>query len=66
MFFMLLAFYVIPFLIVVSALVDIVRNEFEPSQNKLIWVIVVILMPVLGSILYYFIGRKQKVKKQGN
>jgi len=63
MFFMLLAFYLIPFLIVVIALVDIIRNEFEPSHNKLIWVIVVILMPVLGSILYYFLGRNQRIKR---
>ncbi|WP_394331368.1 PLDc N-terminal domain-containing protein [Roseivirga misakiensis] len=53
--------YIIPFLIVLAALIDIVKNEFEPSQNKLIWVIVVILIPVLGSILYFFIGRSQKV-----
>lgn len=63
MFFMLLAFYVLPFVIVVVALVDIIRNEFDPNHNKLIWVIVVILIPVLGSILYYFIGRKQKISR---
>lgn len=63
MFFMLLAFYVIPFLIVAATLIDIIRNEFDPSQNKLIWVIVVILLPVVGSIIYYFIGRKQKVER---
>lgn len=63
MFFMLLAFYVIPFLIVVAALVDVIRNEFEPSHNKLIWVIVIILLPVLGSVLYFFVGRNQKVQR---
>jgi len=63
MFFMLMAFYILPFLIVVAALVDIIRNEFDPSQNKLIWVIVVILLPVLGSILYFIIGRKQKISR---
>ncbi|WP_421986414.1 PLDc N-terminal domain-containing protein [Roseivirga sp.] len=53
--------YIIPFLIVLWALIDIIKNEFNPSQNKLIWVIVVILLPVLGSILYFAIGRQQKV-----
>ncbi|MFY0592162.1 MAG: PLDc N-terminal domain-containing protein [Roseivirga sp.] len=61
MFFMLMLLYIIPFLIVLWALIDIIKNEFNPSQNKLIWVIVVILLPVLGSILYFAIGRQQKV-----
>ncbi|OEK00760.1 hypothetical protein BFP97_04225 [Roseivirga sp. 4D4] len=62
MFFMIIAFYIIPFLIVALALIDVLRNEFEGS-NKLIWVLVIILMPVLGSILYYFIGRNQRIKR---
>ena len=63
MFFILLAFYAIPFLIVVGALIDILRNEFDPHQNKVIWIIVVILLPVLGSILYWIIGRGQRVNR---
>ena len=63
MFFILLAFYAIPFLIVVAALIDILKNEFDPHQNKVIWVIVVILLPVLGSILYWIIGRNQRINR---
>ncbi|MFT6873672.1 MAG: cytochrome bd-type quinol oxidase subunit 2 [Roseivirga sp.] len=63
MFFMLIAFYILPFIIVVVALVDIIRNEFNQSHNKLVWIIVVILLPVIGSVLYYFIGRKQKIER---
>jgi len=63
MFFMLIAFYILPFIIVVIALVDIIRNEFNQSRNKLVWIIVVILLPVIGSVLYYFIGRKQKIER---
>ena len=60
---MLIAFYILPFIIVVIALVDIIRNEFNQSHNKLVWIIVVILLPVIGSVLYYFIGRKQKIER---
>ncbi len=63
MFFMLIAFYILPFIIVVIALVDIIRNEFNQSRNKLVWIIVVILLPIIGSVLYYFIGRKQKIER---
>ena len=66
MFFMLIAFYILPFIIVVVALVDIIRNEFNQSHGKLVWIIVVILLPVIGSVLYYFIGRKQKIERYLN
>jgi hypothetical protein len=44
------------------AFVDILRNEFT-ENNKLIWILVVIFVPVLGPIAYFFIGRKQKIRK---
>ena len=44
------------------ALVDVLRSEFTGS-NKIVWLIVVILLPFVGPIAYFFIGRKQKVKK---
>jgi len=47
---------------VVIALIDILKNEFE-GNNKIIWVLVVIFFWLIGAILYYFIGRKQKIKK---
>lgn len=54
---------VIPvFLIIpIIALVDILRNEFT-NNNKIIWVLVVLLSWIIGAILYFFIGRKQKVQ----
>ena len=42
------------------ALVDIIRSEFT-GTNKLIWVIIVIALPVLGTILYFTLGVKQKL-----
>jgi hypothetical protein len=45
----------------IIALVDILRSEFE-GNNKLIWVLVILLTWILGAILYYFIGRKQKIE----
>ena len=42
------------------SLVDILRNKFE-KNNKLIWFVSIIMVPLLGPILYFLIGRKQKV-----
>jgi hypothetical protein len=50
------------FVIPIIALVDILKNDFE-GNNKIIWVIVIVLTWLLGAILYYFIGRHQKIKK---
>ncbi len=47
------------------ALVDILKNEFT-GYNKIIWLIVVILVPMAGFILYYFIGRDQKMTRIGH
>ena len=41
--------------------IDILKNRFESATDKLIWVIVVALIPLIGPILYLFIGRKQKL-----
>ncbi len=49
------------FLLPIIALIDILKNKFE-GNNKLIWIIVVILMSIIGSILYFTIGRKQKIR----
>lgn len=48
-------------LIPLIALVDILKSNFK-GNDKLIWVIVVIFTNLMGAILYFFIGRKQKVE----
>lgn len=53
--------FIIVILPLIIALVDILRNEFTDS-NKIVWLLVVILVPFLGYILYFFIGTKQKIK----
>ncbi|MEO1051952.1 MAG: PLD nuclease N-terminal domain-containing protein [Bacteroidota bacterium] len=52
----------ITFILYLAALISILRNKFESATDKLIWVIVVIFLPFLGSILYFSIGRKQTLK----
>ena len=47
----------------VSALVDILKNNFK-KNNKLIWIIVVVMLPLIGAILYFMIGRNQKITKR--
>jgi len=48
-------------LLPVLALVSVLMNDF-PSGEKLIWVLVIIFLPILGSILYFLIGRDRKIR----
>ncbi len=48
------------------ALINIVtKNDFK-GNDKIVWLIAVILLPIIGAIAYFFIGRKQKIKKITN
>jgi hypothetical protein len=49
-------------LLPIMILIDILRSTFKESDNKLVWIIVVLLVPMLGSVLYLIIGVKQKVQ----
>lgn len=51
------------FMLPIIALVDIVRNKFEGNM-QLIWVLIVLFLNILGAILYFVIGRRQKIRSQ--
>ena len=44
------------------ALIDIVKSSFRESVNKIVWLLFVIFVPVIGTILYFTIGSRQKVR----
>ncbi len=52
-------------ILTIVALIDIVRNEFS-RNNKIVWLLVVLLGNFLGALLYFIIGRKQKLQKTNN
>jgi hypothetical protein len=41
----------------VIAIIDIVKSN-KDTEKKILWVIAVIVLPVLGPLLYYVIGKK--------
>ena len=45
---------IIWFVLWIVALVDCIKGN---SPNKVVWIIVIILLPFLGSILYFLLGR---------
>lgn len=49
------------FILPLICLIDILKSNFE-QNNKLIWILVVLFLNLIGALLYFFIGRKQKIK----
>lgn len=62
--FILILFVLSPILISFLAVIDIVRHDFNPRQNRLIWLLVALLLPYVGGILYFIIGRKTRIVKE--
>ncbi|MFD1002778.1 PLD nuclease N-terminal domain-containing protein [Ohtaekwangia kribbensis] len=42
----------------ILVIVDILRSNKE-TEKKILWIIAVVFLPVLGPILYYFIGKNK-------
>ena len=50
-------------LLSIIALVDVIRSNFKGSNDKLIWVLVILFLNIFGALLYFLIGTRQKIKK---
>jgi heme/copper-type cytochrome/quinol oxidase subunit 2 len=50
-------------LLPVIALIDILKSKFEGNDNIML-VLIVILVPVIGPILYFILGPSRKIKKE--
>lgn len=51
----------IVFAIPLLAIIDILRHRFKDNE-KLIWVLVVLFMPLVSALLYLALGRKKRIK----
>lgn len=45
------------FIIDVVVVIDILKSN-KDVEKKILWIIAVIFLPLLGPVLYYFIGKK--------
>lgn len=52
---------VLPVFLIIYCLTDIMRSDFKDSTTKLLWVIIVLVAPFIGSIIYIMLGKNQKV-----
>ncbi len=50
------------FLLPLLALISALMSDF-PGNEKILWVLIIILLPFLGSVLYFLIGRNQRMSR---
>ncbi|MBS2098755.1 PLDc N-terminal domain-containing protein [Carboxylicivirga linearis] len=55
-----LAIFLFVLLLPLIALINILNHEFT-GNNKIIWVLIVLFLPFLGSVLYFAMGKNQKI-----
>ena len=49
----------------VWTLIDCVTKEPSEGNDKVVWTILIIFVPLLGALLYYFIRRPERIKAIG-
>lgn len=47
-------------------LVDCVTKESSEGNDKLAWTLIILLLPLIGSLLYYFMRRPERIKALGH
>lgn len=47
---------------IIWALIDIARSKF-PGDTKVIWVLAVVIGGLIGTIVYFVVGRSQKISE---
>ena len=45
----------------IYTIVDIVKSKFQDETTKIIWILVVVLLGILGSLIYLIFGRSFRV-----
>jgi len=43
------------------ALIEVIRSDFRGQNDKLTWVVIILFLNLVGALLYFVIGRKQRI-----
>ena len=50
------------FLIPLLALLNVLMSDFRGNE-KIMWVLIIIFLPFLGSLIYFLIGRDKRINR---
>jgi len=54
-------FSILVILLPIAAVYSLLTSRFKEGTSKLMWVLVILLLPIAGPMFYFLIGRKQRV-----
>lgn len=49
--------YILTVVVAVLAILDVLRTPIE-TEKKILWIIIILILPVLGAIAWYLVSRK--------
>jgi hypothetical protein len=49
-----------PLALMIYSLIDLTRSQFREPVNKILWAIIILFAPIIGSLLYLILGKSQK------
>jgi len=59
------AFFILQMVMWIWMLIDCLQNEPSTGNEKVIWVLLMVFLGIIGSMLYYFIRRPQRIEQFG-
>lgn len=51
----------LPFFLIIWAIIDLTKSNFEDNTNKVVWAVFIIFMPLIGAFVYLASGRTKRV-----
>ena len=40
---------------------DVVSSNFGGNNDKIVWILIVLFLPLLGTVLWFLLGKKQTI-----
>ena len=50
---------ILGFIFWILMIVDVAKRKFKQENDKLIWILVVVLAGIIGAIVYYFVIKRE-------
>jgi hypothetical protein len=47
-------------ILVIYTLIDLLKSN-KPTNTKLLWLILILIAPILGSIIYFVLGKTNRI-----
>lgn len=57
--FLLIALFVFLFVFWIIMIVDVAKRDFKKENDKIVWILIVVLLGWFGGLIYYFVVKRK-------